>query len=258
MSPEQAAGRAVDHRTDIYSLGTILYELVTGALPFQPRSLGQLLIMQSATKPLPPSEVDGLPQALPDGLDEAILSCLATELEDRPADMNEFRNRIAGLVDLPAADGKPQRAHAKPEPPKEARPSSGRKPRRKSALAPATGRGGLWLGVLVAAIALAVGIGLGLFLSRGDKHAPPTPASAEPPAKVVRVSFESEPGGAIVYRKGVDAPLGQTPFAALLPEARETVAFQFRLAEHRTVEVKTRIVDPLNLRAVLQPAATAE
>ena len=54
MSPEQCRGRDVDHRTDIYALGMILYEMFTGKLPFQ-GSFAELITHHLVTVPEPPS-----------------------------------------------------------------------------------------------------------------------------------------------------------------------------------------------------------
>lgn len=65
MSPEQVGGHMVDHRTDIFSLGSMLYELVTGVPPFAGNNLGQLLNAILHGAPPPPSQFRaGVPQAL--------------------------------------------------------------------------------------------------------------------------------------------------------------------------------------------------
>jgi len=80
MSPEQAAGGAIDARSDLFSLGTVLYEMVTGTLPFKGRSLLDSLVQISSGNPPPaPSSL----RPLPAEIDALILRCLAKNPEDR-------------------------------------------------------------------------------------------------------------------------------------------------------------------------------
>src|SRR5204862_255828 len=54
MSPEQCEGRAdIDHRTDVYALGTVLYELITGAPPFTGTGYAEVLVKQLTEEPVP-------------------------------------------------------------------------------------------------------------------------------------------------------------------------------------------------------------
>jgi eukaryotic-like serine/threonine-protein kinase len=80
MSPEQAAGEAVDHRADIYSLGIVMYEMFTGKVPFEADSYMGVLTKHMYMAPAPPSELS--PELKSVGaLEEVILRCL----QKRPA-----------------------------------------------------------------------------------------------------------------------------------------------------------------------------
>lgn len=81
MSPEQITDfRAVDHRTDIYALGVVAYELFTGQLPFHAKALTELLLLHLEAPPVPPRE---LCPDLPEQLERIILRALAKRREDR-------------------------------------------------------------------------------------------------------------------------------------------------------------------------------
>jgi len=90
MSPEQARGEKVDHRTDIYSFGVLAFELFTGRPPFECSSLEELIIANQKEVPPRPSQLrprSAVP--LPPELDHAVMSCLEKDRERRPANMAE-------------------------------------------------------------------------------------------------------------------------------------------------------------------------
>jgi ligand-binding sensor domain-containing protein/tRNA A-37 threonylcarbamoyl transferase component Bud32 len=87
MSPEQAQGLKVDQRTDIYSLGIILYEMVTGRVPFEAETpLAVILAHVNAPLPLPSSLKPGLSPAI----ERVLLKALAKSPDDRFASIDEF------------------------------------------------------------------------------------------------------------------------------------------------------------------------
>ncbi|MBP0460965.1 serine/threonine-protein kinase, partial [Streptomyces montanisoli] len=92
MSPEQIAGGDVDPRSDLYSLGCVLYELATGAPPFDLGDAWAVIVGHRETRPVPPRE--HRPE-LPGELDSLILDLLAKEPDDRPAEAAELRRRLA-------------------------------------------------------------------------------------------------------------------------------------------------------------------
>ncbi|MEU6773515.1 serine/threonine-protein kinase [Streptomyces sp. NPDC046759] len=91
MSPEQIGGNPVDQRSDLYSLGCVLYEIATGAPPFDLEDAWAILIGHRDTPPRPPRE---LRTELPGHLEAAILDLLAKRPEQRPDDAGEVVRRI--------------------------------------------------------------------------------------------------------------------------------------------------------------------
>ena len=87
LSPEQAQGHAVGARSDLYSIGIVLYELLTGRVPFDGDSAVTIALKQVNATPIPPSEIN--PQVTPE-LEAVVLRALEKDPEDRFADADEF------------------------------------------------------------------------------------------------------------------------------------------------------------------------
>ena len=92
MSPEQVEGREVDHRADIYSLGIVLYEVLTGAQPFDGSSIGEILRKQVA-QPLPALAEHGAGLDLPP-IDHVLQQACAKERDQRFQSMAAFADAL--------------------------------------------------------------------------------------------------------------------------------------------------------------------
>lgn len=92
MSPEQISGGQVDHRSDLYSLGCVLYEIATGAPPFDLDDAWGVLVGHRDT---PPEPLRTHRAELPGFFDRVVLELLAKTPEQRPADAGDLRRRIA-------------------------------------------------------------------------------------------------------------------------------------------------------------------
>jgi len=95
MSPEQAEGiRALDHRTDIWAIGVITYECLTGVRPFQGESMGDL-ILRICTRPIPvPSEVAPVPR----GFDEWFAKACCRDLTERFPNVRQMTDALRALT----------------------------------------------------------------------------------------------------------------------------------------------------------------
>jgi eukaryotic-like serine/threonine-protein kinase len=267
MAPEQCEGKAgIDHRADVYSLGVILFEMMTGRVPFGGEGYGEIIVKHLTMPPPAPRDIN---PAITPAQQSVVLHALAKKRDERFSSMDEFRTamldpeRYAGssrATRLPAAAANTGNVDSslslrggevggvKQGP----MPSTFRHAGEvmDEEIAIPRSRKGLVVGV-VAAAALAAA-GAVFFLKRQSPEpvaaaaatapAPePTPSAAEPPTKpavpqVVKISFSSEPPGAAVVVKGTGETLGTTPFEREFPQGKERLGFVFRKASYADQE----------------------
>jgi eukaryotic-like serine/threonine-protein kinase len=244
MSPEQVKGEATDARSDLYSVGISLYEMVTGRRPFQADSDFAVMMAHLEKQPKPPVEFQ---PGLPAGLNEIILKAISKEPARRYQSADEFRQALkallaignrsaaaAGLaVAVPGAPVMPDAAfaggganagHSAPATPSasaypatvvESRtPSQAPAPRTPAALAnvpAAQMRSGhpllfVALGAVLVIVAL---VGTGLYLGRAEGTEPSASSSAPP----------ATPAPAAAPPPSTSTPSVSTPAAASEPSA---------------------------------------
>ena len=91
MSPEQVIGRTLDHRTDIFSLGVVLHEALTGTPPFDGDNVNAIMYATVNTQPPPPSATN---DRVPAMLDLIVNKALAKTVDERYQNMREFANDL--------------------------------------------------------------------------------------------------------------------------------------------------------------------
>ncbi len=99
ISPEQAKGSITDSRTDLYSAGVILYEMLTGKLPFQSDNAVSVALMQLQNDPVSPREIN---PAIPVGLEEIIIKAMQKNQFDRYQSANEMIEDIVAYKNNPS------------------------------------------------------------------------------------------------------------------------------------------------------------
>jgi eukaryotic-like serine/threonine-protein kinase len=222
MSPEQAAGLPVDHRADIYAVGTVLYEMLAGRAPFQAPNFGQLVvrIITEPPPPLPSHTPSGEP--VPQALAQLTLRCLAKEPEDRPRQLSEVSSALL-------ADEESESVTVV----EDFRPTQRlRRPR--------AGVRRTWLAFAAGVLAL---LGGGLILGAGGGIAP------APVTLIVR----SSPEGARVVRADTGEELGVTPLEKQLPREAAALGLRVELAGYVTSEHEVRLDSPSTLEVPLVP-----
>jgi len=92
MSPEACESkRDIDHRTDIYALGVLLFQMMTGVLPFDGESMGEVLVKQVTTLPPAPRAMNA---AIPPSVEQILLRCLAKPVDARFPTMLKLREAL--------------------------------------------------------------------------------------------------------------------------------------------------------------------
>lgn len=103
MSPEQVEGAPIDHRTDIYSFGVCLFEMLTGRVPFPMENPGYHHLHSA------PPDPRSLKSDLPSTVAEIILKCLEKKPEDRYQSADELLNRLRDVQDVTVNEREPKK-----------------------------------------------------------------------------------------------------------------------------------------------------
>ena len=222
MSPEQCRGANVDHRTDIYAIGMILYEMFTGALPFKGSATMELFFKQINDPPPPPSTIVPISREF----EQIIMTCISKEPEDR------YQSSLALAQALKAAFKEPgevvtttamhggvadpiEASDTTAESSEDEAPSAGPAPTAEVVAPPAPSSSGPGMMIALAAVvAVAGGLGAYVLLKGGgspDAPAPPpvavtAPADAapQPPVVVTPDAAAVVELGSLVVKTNVD------------------------------------------------------
>jgi serine/threonine-protein kinase len=248
MSPEQAAGLDLDHRTDIYSVGVVLYEALAGKPPFTSTSFGNLMV-EIITQKAP-----NLARKTPSGepispaLAALVRRCMAKKLEERPQSMAELATEIERI-----RSGKGSAATA-----------------------------ATWAWRIAAASAVVGVLAVGAHrltapsaAADAPRSAPahavavpmepvapaPAPTPAPPPAlalpATVDLKITSIPPGAEVTREDTGAVWGVTPFTVTVPRATQDLRVAIKLGGYLAEESSLSLDKDAVLTVALQAAPAA-
>jgi eukaryotic-like serine/threonine-protein kinase len=187
LSPEQAQGHAVSESSDLYAVGVVLYELLTGQVPFEGESPVTVALKQVSVEPTPPSALN--PGVSP-ALEAVVMRSLAKDPGARFASADEFiaalQQAREGIAPAPAFNGAPptQTAAAAllvPPPEDERTPEEAARRRRRA----------LWTAAVVAVLAIAAGAALLLLKpARSDRVTVPDLAGETQAAAVASLRHE--------------------------------------------------------------------
>jgi len=243
MSPEQARGDASDKRSDIYSFGVMLYEMLTGQNPFSGRTTMDVLVKQMSFNPNLPSATPAAKYPVPTELDQLAMCCLAKDPANRPQSFDEIVELLESIgARLATGDIPIGRLASSP------RYSSSR-----------TIKVAALVGVVSAAIVVIVvalawrGISSSSNAKSGLGNVPATAPAITPgqdqevggagreaaksgaatALSMVSVRVRSRPSGAEVFREGETEAEGRTPFALPLERGTASVRLTLRLAGYR-------------------------
>jgi serine/threonine protein kinase len=274
MSPEQCKGAGLlDHRTDIYSLGVMLFEMLSGRPPFMAEGIGELFAMHMLEPA--PSLLEFAPHT-PPSMAAAVMKALNKELDDRFPSMEEFRRGFLGEVAVaPTA----ARATSMKKPGTRSMPGVQVSPQAQSTtlssatseiddeFAPPKRKTGLIVGAVVALAAIG---GVAFFATTKKSTtaaltAPATPPATTPPVappppaapRTVKIRVEASPAGVHVFRKADNTDLGTAPIELQLPHNGPSILYVLRKDGYKELEVETDLDNDHTLHVALEKNAEA-
>jgi serine/threonine-protein kinase len=288
MSPEQCEARGeIDHRADIYSLGVVLFEMLTAHLPFGGNAAGEILMKHLTMRP--PLARSLIPQ-LPEALDLILHRALAKRPTERFATMELFREALRAPMEHAAAfaaswaPGDPSRRVRAAQPMSRAEIArrqtlqGPRPPTRAAAARHLLGetldrvpRNTVPRNVALAAVAVA----LGGLLAAGAGHAGAVkrtallapqavlaasqavlaPAAARPSRpRTVALTFRSDPAGATVIAAD-GSTIGLTPISIEVPPSERPARYRFALPGFATKEMESIANASTSMFVRLEPEA---
>jgi tetratricopeptide (TPR) repeat protein/tRNA A-37 threonylcarbamoyl transferase component Bud32 len=182
MSPEQALGQKLDQRSDIFSLGIIAYEMLTGKAPFRSDTMIASLVARTRERALPPKEINA---SVPEALSRIVHRCLGRDAAERYGSVKEVLLDLeeylrTGTVPVAAPGQAPAAGTAAPSPILTPR---GRTMSESGARK--------WIGIAVSITAVALGL---LYFIFGRKQ---TPAAPVAPMTVMIADFNNHTGDSV-------------------------------------------------------------
>ncbi len=242
MAPEQVEGQEIDHRSDLFAAGIVLYECLTASRLFKGASDLQTIALVREARVQPPSERN---PEIPPEMDRICMKALAKNPNERyqtcdqmareldevvhtlkwgPERLAEFLAMIFPEEQSSLGEMRPLTQATAPSSP------AGRKKSRNKQVYAILGAGGLAGGALALALLLP-----GKPSTKSEPAPGPVPvvAPAAPVVTVVTVSVESSPSGADVFVGSEKSARGKTPFALRLDRSNDPVPVKLQLAGYR-------------------------